>query len=1005
MADDVSVASAAAAGGPAADVAECPCLNWWKQQHLTILASAESSGVVLLLGGAEGSTALRCSVLLPLLLLQHRWAPPPSRSPWQQQHILVALETSSSADSAAAAAKAWGGGCYASCVTTHKGIIRGSSRNRKECSSPPRVVYLTTRQLLQRLLLQPRLPGCCVAAVEVSLQHSFSTELLLPLLQKVRQRRPALRLLLLLPPAAVQPHWALQLAEFFAAGEDPASPGAAVAPQGALEVLRAAAQQQKGLMLRLKAPRGGRWDVKHQQRGKKSQQQIREQLPSPGSHVSATAPAATLPPRAIDNIELLEVSSSGSSRSSSVVSCISSDEVMVLGVGVAQGRGRHGRHSKRKKTKKDKKRLQQRLRKIQRKLEKVSGSSSSRSTNSGSLLVEETVCVQTDALDASRAPAQFVHDASHAVHPEESSGEEASPGRRANLSPELAAGGGSEATPETSSCPHPLRHFGSTNYSTSEAAATHNKGQASSEALSTARKHLSAISVLSVAPPTKPVAVRYLESPTPNFIRAAAAVGGLLHLLQPPTVAITVALPCCDTPSAAANVHEYLLRFIRAAQHTQLVPPLLLLCLDCAAVSRLVASATEAPSDNSPFDSIFVFMPSRKDVKALTEALQQHLQQLLKQQKQQKQPQECALRTVELVCLAPDLNPPLPPPSSTLRVFISSAVFPPCVSPHVLSVKFVVDCLYTQKTVFDSFLRLNRTCNVPISRPLADLRASLAGRATEGGCCFRLCTADAFAAIYCRGPSPLPAAGGPAHESAYEEFPASALEDIAPLLLRLKSLGMHSLQLLPLLQPPPAAALATAAEHLLELQAVDENGRITKPVGWMMAQGILSPELTRLLLIAADKAFGCSIEAAALCALLSGPPVWQRSALESCGLSSKEATGEGRCPRASAARQRLTLSRALLGAIEGDPLTALNVFNCYVEVKRTEGPAAASSPASATSPPFVIHPSSVLANSRPPFVVYGQAFMRDGCVYMQQVTAIESQWLPEVAGHLYAAKA
>lgn len=90
------------------------------------------------------------------------------------------------------------------------------------------------------------------------------------------------------------------------------------------------------------------------------------------------------------------------------------------------------------------------------------------------------------------------------------------------------------------------------------------------------------------------------------------------------------------------------------------------------------------------------------------------------------------------------------------------------------------------------------------------------------------------------------------------------------------------------------------------------------------------------------QAFGCSIEAAALCALLSGPPVWQRSALENCCFSAKGAAQEGRCPRASAARQRLTLSQAVLGAVEGDPLTALNVFNIYLDVKRTEGPEAAS---------------------------------------------------------------
>ncbi|CDI75560.1 helicase associated domain-containing protein, putative [Eimeria praecox] len=999
MAEDAPTAAAAAAvaGAADADAAEGPSPSWWQQRQLSILASTENSGVVLLLGGAEGSSALRCSVLLPPLLLQHGWAPQPTHSPWKQQHILVALETSPSADSAAAAAKAWGGGCYASYITTHRSILSSSSSSSKGCSSSPRVVYLTTRQLLQRLLHQPLLPGCCIVAVEVSLQHSFSTELLLPLLHKVHQKRPSLRLLLLLPPAAIQPHWALQLAEFFAAGEDPTAQGAAVMPQGALEALQDVALQKQKLKLRFLTPRGGRWDVRHHQQKRRPQQQVKEQRTLPGPDVRATATATKLPLHAIDNVELLEISSSSSRRSSrSSASCISDDEVTVLGITVAEGLGLHGRLSKRKRPKrKYKKKLQQRLKKVQRKLERID--STSRNANSHSLQAEEATGIQTDTLAAPRQPTQFVNEASHAGYREGSSGEEASPVRRAKPSPDLVAGDYGVAKMPVS--PQPFKLCTSTNHNTSEGASTDPRGQGPHEASPVASGPLSSVSVLSLTPPTQPVAVRYLKSPTPNFIRTAAAI-----------------------------------------------------------VSRLVASAAEAPADSS-FSSIFVFVPSLEEATALTEVLQQHLQQLLKHP-QQQQPQECPPSPVEIVCLSPDLSPSLPPPSSTMRIFISFAVFPPCVPPHALSVKFVVDCLYTRRTVFDTFLRLNRICNVPISGALADLRASLAGRATEGGCCFRLCTADAFAAACSRGAAALTERSATAHGNAYEEFPSSSLEDIAPLLLRLKALGMHSLQRLPLLQPPPASSVAAAAEHLLELQAVDENGRITKPLGWMMAQGILSPELTRLLLIATDKAFGCSIEAAALCALLSGPPVWQRAALESCGFSAKDAKREGSCLRASAARQRLALSRAVLGAIEGDPLTALNVFNSYVDVKRTEGSEAASRwaerhlvdesvmaraankhkavlqwlqrfqlpclscegdykpllralaaafclnvaqrthmhtyrlyrlPASATAPPFVIHPSSVLANCRPSFVVYGQAFMRDGCVYMQQVTAIESQ--------------
>lgn len=534
MDEDASAAAAPAATHTSA--AEGPCLNWWQQRQLPVLASAENSGVVLLLGGAEGSAALRCSVLLPLLLLQHGWAPQTTHCPSQQQHILVALETSSSVDSAAALAKAWGGGCYASCITTHRSILRGNSSLNKEGSSPPRIVYLTAKQLLQRLLQQPLLPGCCAAAVEVSLLHSFSTELLLPLLQKVHQKRPALRLLLLLPPAGVQPYWALQLAEFFAAGDDPAAPGAAVMPQGSLEVLRAAAQQQE-LLLRFLTPRGGRWDVKHRHHKQKMQQEVKDMRLSLGANSGAAATAKPSLPHAINSIELLEITSSStsrSSRSSSGVSCISSDEVMVLGVTVAQGQGPQGRLCKRKKPKrKDKKKLQQRLSKIQRKLDKICSSTKSGSTRN--LLAEGAICMQTDTLAAARGQAQFVDEASHAVQPEGSSGEEASPVRRAESSPHMTEGD-DEAT-EKPSCPQPLRFCRHTNHSKSSVPAMPPMAHGSPEASPVTKGSLSTVTVLSLTPPTQPVAIRYLKSPTPNYIRTAAAVGGSpQQLLLPPVV-------------------------------------------------------------------------------------------------------------------------------------------------------------------------------------------------------------------------------------------------------------------------------------------------------------------------------------------------------------------------------------------------------------------------------------------------------------------------------------
>ncbi|KAL8273656.1 hypothetical protein Esti_002478 [Eimeria stiedai] len=1021
-------------GGPldtaaeTASAAEEGPLTWWQRLQLPLLAATETSGVVLVLGGADGSAELRFSVLLPLLLLQHNWAAQ-QQQPQQQQHIVVALETQAGVDSAETAAKAWGGGCYAP-------VIRSSSSSSR--AARPRLLYLTTHQLLQRMLQQPLLPGCSVAAVEVSLQHGFGTELLLPLLQRVKTKRPYLRLLLLLPPAAIEPHWALHLARFFAA-DTPGSREAAVTPQGVLDTLAAAARQRQQHLLRLLTPSKGRWDLRAQQQRQRQQQQQQQQQVKQqvkrqrsssalnGEEEGAAAPAvaAGVP----SDIEILSSSSSSrksssrrrrkGSSSSSSVSCVSADEVILLKV--SEGAG--GPAIKRKKNKeKEKRKITKRLRKIQRKLRKLNNNSNSSSSNSSSSSRGTNVSPRG-------APWVLTHDSEEGVELLLASPrrflEEHSHGTGAPL---VSSGDEAAATP--TKCAAAARSFSPTARKAGPPAASPaagvgspkgapkgpseevpalgerpqkgpSKGPPEGPSEGPPRGPLwrplegppRSVCVVGASPLTHRVSVRYLKRPTPNFVRAAASV-----------------------------------------------------------VASVVASAAVSPGGLFSFGSIFVFLPSADEVSSLAQALQQRLQQLPQRLQQQQQEQKQQDPPVEIVCLSPDPSPRLPKASSSLSVFLSSSPLPPCVSESELSVAVVVDCMYTRRSVFDRFLSLSRACNVPISRALADMRASLAGRGSRtSGCCYRLCTAAAFAA------AAAPAAAAAAVPGVDWEAALSpaALEDIAPLLLKLKALGVHTLQHLPLLHPPPPAVVAAAAKKLLQLQAVDESGRLTRPMGLLMAQGLLSPELTRLL------AFACSLEASTVCALLSGPPIWHRPALQALGGPRGGLQGaplQGSSQAAAVARQRLSLCRALLGVVEGDPLTALNAFTQYFAIKEEDGHAAAAAwadkhlleeatlrraakkretllrwmdacglprrscngdcvpllraltaafclnlaqhtggktyrlftlPKTASAPPFVIHPLSVLANCQPPFVVFAHAFWRDGCVYMQQVTTVE----------------
>lgn len=513
-----------AAAGAVADTEEDPSLDWWHRLQLPLLAAIEASGTILLLGGADGSCALRCSVLLPMLMLQHGWAPQQHQQLLQQQHIIVALETRAAAESAAAAGKDWGGGFYASCIARNWSDRSSSSRR----SFRHRLLYLTTQQLLQWLLQEPLLPGCCAIAVEVSLQHGFCTELLLPLLQRVRQRRPLMRLLLLLPPGWIAPQWALHLAAFFAAANDASAAEAAVTPQGALEALRNAVEQQQQHLEQFLNPIRGRLDVQQQEQQQQQQKHAKRQRSSSLSEADDAAAAAATPDASGAPMFVESLSSNSRSRSSSSsgsdVSCVSVDEVVVLRVSSPP--------PKRKNKKQHKRQLKERLQKIQRKLKKLINSTgtatSSTSRSRGMPLL--------DTEGPLGAPRRFLGENTHASRaPSIGSTDET----RAAVSPATEAA----PDPETHSrAPHPLE--GPSDGTGAPPPQPPERGPLEGPLFPVKegeKKALSSVCIVGVCPPAHRVSIRYLKKPTANFVRAAASIGQLQLLLLP--VALLLLVP------------------------------------------------------------------------------------------------------------------------------------------------------------------------------------------------------------------------------------------------------------------------------------------------------------------------------------------------------------------------------------------------------------------------------------------------------------------------------
>ncbi|MFP5348349.1 MAG: ATP-dependent helicase HrpB [Gammaproteobacteria bacterium] len=144
-------------------------------------------------------------------------------------------------------------------------------------------------------------------------------------------------------------------------------------------------------------------------------------------------------------------------------------------------------------------------------------------------------------------------------------------------------------------------------------------------------------------------------------------------------------------------------------------------------------------------------------------------------------------------------------------------------------VRIVVDGGYARVPQFDPKSGLTGLTTVRVSRASADQRTGRAGRVAPG-VCYRLWTETTQ-----RGLVPQP---GPEIRSA----------DLAPLALDLAVWGTDA-ERLDWIDPPPAAALAQARDLLMDLGALDTQGKITE-MGRAIAALPLHPRLAHMIRVA-----------------------------------------------------------------------------------------------------------------------------------------------------------
>ncbi|NWY63238.1 DHX34 helicase, partial [Chionis minor] len=245
------------------------------------------------------------------------------------------------------------------------------------------------------------------------------------------------------------------------------------------------------------------------------------------------------------------------------------------------------------------------------------------------------------------------------------------------------------------------------------------------------------------------------------------------------------------------------------------------------------------------------------------------------------------------------------PLHSTLSVTEQDKVFdvpPPGVRKCILStniaetsvtidgVRFVLDSGKVKEMSYDPQGKLQRLQEFWISRASAEQRKGRAGR-TGPGVCYRLYSESDYDAF---SPYPVP------------EIRRVALD---ALVLQLKSMGLGDPREFPFLEPPPSSSLETAVRYLRDQGALDEAEELT-PIGNLLAQLPVDVVVGKMLVLGA--LFGLAEPTLSVAATLSVQSPFLRPAHPN--------------PDWSTARRPLE-------SPHGDPLTLLNLFNQWLQVK------------------------------------------------------------------------
>jgi ATP-dependent helicase HrpA len=170
-------------------------------------------------------------------------------------------------------------------------------------------------------------------------------------------------------------------------------------------------------------------------------------------------------------------------------------------------------------------------------------------------------------------------------------------------------------------------------------------------------------------------------------------------------------------------------------------------------------------------------------------------------------------------------------PHSARRIVLSTNVAETSLT--VPGIQYVIDAGTARVKRYSYRSKVEQLLVEPISQAAANQRAGRCGRVSNG-ICIRLYDEKDFA-------------GRPRFTD-----PEIMRSSLAGVILRMKSLGLGTVEDFPFLEPPPRRAIADGYQLLAELGAVDEGNELT-PTGRELSRLPLDPRVGRMILEAKDR--------------------------------------------------------------------------------------------------------------------------------------------------------